>query len=75
MADRREGNIKNYDGPRILLGSLSFHGDFGPGGEMGGGGRKFLGFGSTRWCLARWLMAINLPLNMGPYADRNGCHL
>ena len=36
VADREEGNIKNYAGPKILLESLSFHGDFAPGGGIGG---------------------------------------
>ena len=37
VADREEGNIKNYAGPKILLESLYFHGDFAPGGGDGGG--------------------------------------
>ncbi len=44
MAARKEGNIKNYAGSkRFCCGSLSFHGDFAPGGEVGGEREKSLG--------------------------------
>ena len=77
MADREEGNIKNYAGPKILLESLSFHGDFAPGGGgLGvGWGRDFPAFGGTRLCSGSVANSIKLAPRYWPYADRNGCHL
>ena len=68
VADRKEGKIMNYAGPKILLKSLSSHGDFAPGGRVsldGGRGSEFLGFGGTRWVCGSVANSIKLPLDMG----------